>query len=239
LPALAISIPRRWLNWILNKVDYATRYLIARGVPDWDAYESYTTHDRVQAGGHTWRAKQASTDKDPSSEPDYWETWGHTTTEFAASFTGLLADAFPALFLSAFGSQFPISANSLTSPPGSGTVSATVGTVSDVQMLAIARYSNSYGMRLLALTVTDCGTRNGYFDVLLSGNARTAGPKAWVVCTRDVVMNINPRVFVQAIGADIGGTTTDVIRVDWQNSGFTNGPHPTVNVFILGTPAAQ
>ena len=241
IPADGKSIPRKWFNWILNKVDAATRYLVARGIPDWDASESYTTHDRVQgSNGGTFRAKRASTNKDPTDQgnAEFWETWAYTETGFATAFTALLASAFPSLFTSAFATQFPVSMNGLTTGPANGEVTVTVGTVSNVQGFSIARNNNSYGLRLITLTVTDCGTPNGYFDVLLQGSARTAGPKGWVVCTQDVVMNIFPRVFVQALGADVGGVTTDVIRVDWQNSGFANGPHPTVNIFILGTPAA-
>lgn len=237
LPDSAKSIPRRWLNWILNKVDYATRYLMARGIPDWDASESYTVGDKIQNDGHTYTCIKNSTNNEPPNA-EFWEVWAHTATAFAATFSGLLAAAFPGLFSSAFSAQFPISMNGLTAGPAAGDVAATVGTVSDVQGFTIARYSNNYGLRLISCTVTDCGTPNGYFDILLKGAARIAGPKGWVVCTRDVLMNINPRVFVQAIGADVGGVATDVIRIDWQNSGFASGPHPTVNIFLLGTPAA-
>lgn len=241
IPADGKSIPRRWLNWVLNKVDAATRYLVARGIPDWDANEVYTENDRVQwTDGNCYRLRMSTAtgnDEDPSHVL-IWEPWAYSATQFISAFTTLLEEAFPDLFAAAFGTQFPISMNGLTTGPTSGDVAVTVGTVSNVQGFTIGRVSNRYGMRLIALTVTDCGTPNGYFDVLLQGSARITGPKGWVVCTQDVVMNIFPRVFVQALGADVGGVTTDVIRVDWQNSGFANGPHPTVNIFILGTPAA-
>lgn len=238
LPDSAKSIPRRWLNWALNKVDTATRYLMARGIPDWDAAESYRAFDRVQRSGTTYMALTTSTNKDPELNESDWMIWGFTATAFVDKFIELLAVHFPTAFSSAFTAQFPISMNSLTSGPSSGTVTAVYGTVSDVQGFTIGRYSNSYGLRFIMATITDCGNPAGHLHVQLSGDARIAGPKAWVVPVRDIRTDINPRVSVEAIGADVNGVPTDVITVDWQNSGFGNGPHPTVNVFIIGTPAA-
>lgn len=241
LPASAKSIPRKWFNWILNKVDYATRYLVARGIPDWDAAESYTTHDRVQgSNGGTFRAKKDSTDKDPTDQDnaEFWEAWAYTETGFTTAFTSLLTAAFPSLFASAFGTRFPISMNGLTTGPTSGDVAASVGTVSDVFMFNIGRVSNSYGMRLLSFTVTDCGTPNGYVDVYLKQTARiSGGPKIWVQRVADTKKTIFPRAYLHTAGADFDGVPTDVYRIDWADSSFADGPHPTVNVFILGVPA--
>lgn len=239
LPASAKSIPRRWLNWILNKVDYATRYLMARGIPDWDADEIYTAFDRVQRLGTTYMARVESTNVDPDGDDGTnWMLWGFTATSFTTKFIELLGVHFPDAFASAFATQFPISMNGLTSGPASGDVAATVGTVSDVFGFTIARHSNSYGMRLIACTVTDCGTPNGYFDILVKGTARmSGGPKIWVQRVADTKPTINPRAYLHTYGADIEGVATDVYRIDFSDSSFANGPHPTVNVFILGTPA--
>jgi hypothetical protein len=226
VPADGKSIPRRWLNWILNKVDTATRYLVARGVPDWDAAETYDTHDRVQSGGHTYRCRQASTNNEPSASPTYWEVWGYTATRFGITFTGLLAAAFPALFADAFAAQFPISMNGLTDTAGDQ-ITSNVGTVSDTIKFSIARYNNTAGLRVVCMTVTDCGTPNGHFHISLTGTCRITGAVAWVNCVRDIRMDIFPRTYLE---------TDNVMTVDFQNSSFASGPHPTVNVWIMGTP---
>lgn len=242
MPANAKSIPRKWLNWILNKVDYATRYLMARGIPDWDAAEVYTQNDRVQwTDGNCYRLR-LSTATGNAEDPSHvliWEPWAYSATQFISAFGTLLTSAFPDLFAAAFGTRFPISMNSLTGPPDSGTVTASYGTVSGVQMFNIDQYSNSFGLRMLCATISDCGNPNGYLDMRVSGNARITSPKAWVAPISDVRMDINPHVYVYATGTEFNGTTVDVIRIDWNNSGFGNGPHPTVNIFILGAPISS
>lgn len=245
MPSAAKSIPRRWLNWILNKVDAATRYLVARGIPDWDAAEDYTVGDRIQgSNGRTYKCILASHDNNPTNRgwDTYWEEWGHTTTTFGEMFGHLLVDSFPALFTAAFDTQFPISLpislNGLTATPTPGDVASNTGTVSDVFMFNIGLHNNNYGLRLVAFTVTDCGTPNGYFDVYIRQTARiSGGPKIWVQRVADVKKTIFPRAYLHTTGADIDGITTDVYRIDWADSSFADGPHPTINVFILGTPA--
>jgi hypothetical protein len=52
-PIAALGPPRKWFNWILNKIETVGRYLVARGIPDYDPNESYSVGDRVQWGGST------------------------------------------------------------------------------------------------------------------------------------------------------------------------------------------
>jgi hypothetical protein len=93
MPSGGKSIPRRWLNWILNKTDAQTRYLVGRGVPDYDESENYGVNDITQyiGDGKTYRALHANgpaTSVKHPSDPSYWERWGHT----AAELTPLIAE---------------------------------------------------------------------------------------------------------------------------------------------------
>lgn len=80
IPSLAKSIPRRWLNWILNEIDTAARYLVSRGIPDYDALESYSVGDRVQWGAGWNRVYvcvatsvgDGTGTNSPGTSPDTW-----------------------------------------------------------------------------------------------------------------------------------------------------------------------
>jgi hypothetical protein len=76
--------PFSWMNWILNKCDAAARYIIARGIPDYDANETYSVGDRVQWGGGVGRTfvcvtasvGDGSGSNSPGSSPTKWASWG-------------------------------------------------------------------------------------------------------------------------------------------------------------------
>lgn len=98
----AKSIPCRWLNWILNKIDTTCRYLVGRGVPDFDASETYRVGDRVQFNGSTWVCKLAPTSHQSPIDTDYWESWGFTDSEFNGKFSDLFVPLFTTSFAAAF-----------------------------------------------------------------------------------------------------------------------------------------
>jgi len=70
--------PFSWMNWILNKCDAIASYLIARGIPDYDATETYRLGDTVQwTDALVYRRIGAnnSTGIAPSNA-SYWQQWG-------------------------------------------------------------------------------------------------------------------------------------------------------------------
>lgn len=94
IPSLAKSIPRRWLNWILNRIETPVRYLVARGIPDYDVNESYSIGDRVQFGGGPGKTYvcvvasvgDGSGTNSPSGTPANWERWGRGIPSYNATF---------------------------------------------------------------------------------------------------------------------------------------------------------
>ena len=235
IPADAKSIPRRWLNWILNRIETPIRYLMARGIADWDENEYYTVGDicsrYIEGQGHsTYRAWQNAHGADQGPPNDHhWIRWGFNADQFTELFTSLLTSAFPDLFSAAFATQFPISMQGLTTWATSSEIATSVGTISYAQGFEIGRYSNQGGLKLLAFTVNDCGNPNGYVTITLSAGSRITGIKAWIVPVGDIKTTINPKIYMMS---------DNVIRVDWENSGFVTGPHPTFNMFVFGTPPA-
>jgi hypothetical protein len=71
--------PFSWFNWVLNKCDGTASYLVARGIPDYDATESYRLGDTVQwTDGLVYRRLAGggvSVGIDPSNTT-YWQQWG-------------------------------------------------------------------------------------------------------------------------------------------------------------------
>jgi hypothetical protein len=106
MPAGAKSIPRRWMNWILNKTDSAGRYLLGRGVPDWDVGETYSIDDRVQYNGSTYACTHPPLAHQTPADASYWQRWGFTALEFEGKFSDMLSAAFGGLFSTAFEAAF-------------------------------------------------------------------------------------------------------------------------------------
>lgn len=92
MTSTAASIPRRFLNWILNRIETPVRYLVARGIPDYDANESYSVGDRVQWGGSTGMTfvcivasvGDGSGSNSPGASPTKWARWARGTPTYNA-----------------------------------------------------------------------------------------------------------------------------------------------------------
>ena len=63
---------RQRFNWALNYIAQAVRYLMQRGIPEWDTAEDYPQHARVQYGGEIYRAVIANTGVTPGTDPAKW-----------------------------------------------------------------------------------------------------------------------------------------------------------------------
>lgn len=80
------SVPpsRQRFNWILNYCMNGVRYLVRRGLPDWDAAETYAIGDRVIGPtGSTYQALTANTNKTPASNPSDWAPWAFGPSDVA------------------------------------------------------------------------------------------------------------------------------------------------------------
>lgn len=88
-PVGATPPSRQRFNWILNYGMNGVRYLTRRGIPDWDADDTYMIGDRVIGDdGKTYRSLvDNNTGQTPSSSPTKWERWGFTFNEFLAGVT--------------------------------------------------------------------------------------------------------------------------------------------------------
>lgn len=224
----AKSIPRRWLNWVLNKIENPIRYLVARGLPDYDAAESYSVHDKVQQGGTTWSCIADVSGVSPSDPTGatYWSRWGFSLAEFGTVFASAFATAFAAAFPTAFAAAFAPAAGALTVPPAAGEIVSSVGTVSEMSMLDISGAGAGPGLKVLKCKISDCGTPSGYFSVTLSGTAAVYGAVlGWVQGSTDISRTLTPICTQPA---------ANVIVIDYGNPGFVIGPHPTIYLLILG-----
>lgn len=76
-PAGATPPSRQRFNWVLRYCMNGVRYLMRRGLADWDADETYAIGDRVIGPtGSTYQALTANTNKTPASNPTDWALWG-------------------------------------------------------------------------------------------------------------------------------------------------------------------
>jgi hypothetical protein len=80
-PESTVPPSRQRFNWILNFVANAVKYLLQRGVPEWDTDEDYPLAGRVQHAGATWVAIDANTGIEPGTDPATWERWGYSESE--------------------------------------------------------------------------------------------------------------------------------------------------------------
>lgn len=75
---------QRW-NWLINWLWNGVRYLVRRGMPDWDSTETYEIGDRCNGpDGYTYKSLTQNTNKTPASNPADWVRWGYTSTELYA-----------------------------------------------------------------------------------------------------------------------------------------------------------
>jgi hypothetical protein len=85
--------PRKWFNWILNKIETPLRYLLARGIPDYDPLESYSVGDRIQWGGALGMtfvcivANVGTGDgaNNPDQTPSNWARWARGLQTYSAT----------------------------------------------------------------------------------------------------------------------------------------------------------
>lgn len=83
-PAGATPPSRQRFNWILNYCMNGVRYLVRRGLADWDADETYAIGDRVIGPtGSTYQALTANTNKTPASNPSDWALWAFGPSDVA------------------------------------------------------------------------------------------------------------------------------------------------------------
>lgn len=84
---------RQRMNWVKNYLMNGVRYFSRRGIPDYDAAETYMIGDRVlAANGKTYRAIADNvTNKEPSANAAEWELWGFSKSDLAAA--GLFSTA--------------------------------------------------------------------------------------------------------------------------------------------------
>lgn len=77
---------RQRFNWLLNYLMNGVRYFARRGLPDYDAAETYKIGDRVIGDdGKTYRSLQdANVGNTPSTATAWWERWGFTKAELTA-----------------------------------------------------------------------------------------------------------------------------------------------------------
>lgn len=88
-PNTTVPPSRQRFNWILNFIANGMRYLLQRGIADWDAAEEYPVGGKVTHAGLEYKALQVSTNKNPASEPTYWVRWGFTADDFESVNAGV------------------------------------------------------------------------------------------------------------------------------------------------------
>lgn len=64
--------PYEEMNWIHYEQDTATQYILQEGIPAWYSEQSYSETSQVQYNGVTYKARIASTGKQPDISPDSW-----------------------------------------------------------------------------------------------------------------------------------------------------------------------
>lgn len=145
-PLSSIPPSRQRFNWLLNFLANGVRYFTRRGLPDYDAAETYMTGDRIIGDdGKTYRSLiDNNIAQTPSAQPTKWELWALTQAQSdlrvqnasaISSVAGGTADAItgsytPGIAALTNGMALYVratSANATTSPtftPNSGTIAA-------------------------------------------------------------------------------------------------------------------
>lgn len=82
-PLSSIPPSRQRFNWLLNFLANGIRYFSRRGLPDYDAAETYMTGDRIIGDdGKTYRSLiDNNTAQTPSTSPTKWEPWALTQSQ--------------------------------------------------------------------------------------------------------------------------------------------------------------
>lgn len=95
-PVSSTPPSRQRFNWVLNYVANAVRYFSRRGMPDYDAAETYMIGDRIIGDdGKTYRSLiDNNTAQTPSASPTKWERWGFSLADFGSNAQTQLTTAF-------------------------------------------------------------------------------------------------------------------------------------------------
>lgn len=83
-PNSTIPPSRQRFNWILNFLANGMRYLLQRGIAEWDSAESYPIGAKVTYGALEYKSLTANTNKQPDTNPSDWDIWGFTASNFSA-----------------------------------------------------------------------------------------------------------------------------------------------------------
>lgn len=84
-PLSSIPPSRQRFNWVLNFLANGIRYFSRRGLPDYDADETYMIGDRVIGDdGKTYRSiRDNNINHAPSASPMWWEEWAPSLSRLA------------------------------------------------------------------------------------------------------------------------------------------------------------
>lgn len=80
-PLSPVPPSRQRFNWLLNFLANGVRYLMQRGIAEWDIDEDYPQYARVQNGGFSYIALVANLGIEPGTDPATWERWGYQSTQ--------------------------------------------------------------------------------------------------------------------------------------------------------------
>lgn len=220
IPSAATSIPRRWFNWVLNKVDTSVRYLMAYGIPWWDAAEtnydlgSLVRYSPAPGIGLVYECILAPTGPDYSNYPGdgtHWQRWGWSLPELT-TFVASQVSTVP-----------PSSAHIVVTPSGVG---ADPIVPTNIAMLSVPAVSGGGpGFKSLTFKIADIETDNGTVTVVLSGaaafssffNVNATGADDWNTATVPTARQT--------------GANTFVIKYD---HAFVGGAVPSLFVTVTG-----
>lgn len=90
-PQSATPPARQYFNWLFNFCTAAVRYLCQRGLPDYDAAETYQLNARIIGDdGLTYVSIQnANIGHTPSTQPTWWTRWGFTLAQLGSTLVTL------------------------------------------------------------------------------------------------------------------------------------------------------
>jgi hypothetical protein len=148
-PLSQVPPTRQKLNWILGWLTQGVRNLLAWGIPEWNASETYPPGAHCSYAGTVYQQVHSAntTNVTPGTDAAKWLRWGHTDGDV----NGLIAAA---CHLDDVSSAVSLSG------AGDATVSAQMYT--------------SPGIKRVFVSVASRASTNGAFDVILSGSARLA-----------------------------------------------------------------
>lgn len=156
-PLSSIPPSRQRFNWLLNFLANGIRYFSRRGLPDYDAAETYMTGDRIIGDdGKTYRSLiDNNTAQTPSTSPTKWERWALTLAEMYTSLTT------PAQFdnsvkpaTTAFVRQAGIQTNGISAIDGNVTLTA-----ADVGKSLVVQGAGGYNVTLPDVSLVPAGAR--------------------------------------------------------------------------------